>query len=116
VILGDDLDACRAPLKASLALYIGGMGARDKNFYNDYIRAIGFEPEAIEIQDLYLAGKKGEAAAKVPDALVDALHLVAPRERIRDRFEVWKTSGIGTMLVGATQKEAVRLVAELAQT
>jgi F420-dependent oxidoreductase-like protein len=116
VIIGDDLDACRAPLKVSLALYIGGMGARDKNFYNDYIRKVGFEAEAVEIQNLYLDGKKGEAVAKVPDALVDALHLVGPKERIRDRFEAWKASKIGTMLVGTVQPEAVRLMAELAQT
>ena len=116
VILGDDLDACRAPLKMSLALYIGGMGARDKNFYNEYIRKVGYEAEAREIQDLYLAGKKNEAIAKVPDALVDALHLVGPKERIRDRFQVWKASKVGTMLVGAVQPEAVRLIAELAQS
>jgi F420-dependent oxidoreductase-like protein len=116
VILGDDLDACRAPLKVSLALYIGGMGARDKNFYNEYIRKVGFEAEAIEIQNLYLDGKKGEAVAKVPDALVDALHLVGPKERIRDRFQAWKASKIGTMIVGAVQPEAVRLIAELAQS
>jgi F420-dependent oxidoreductase-like protein len=114
VIIGDDLDACRAPLKMSLALYIGGMGARGKNFYNEYVRKIGFEAEAIEIQDLYLAGRKAEAIAKVPDALVDALHLVGPKERIRDRFEVWKASKVGTLLVGTAQPEAVRLMAELA--
>ncbi len=98
----------------SLALYIGGMGAREKNFYNDYVRKIGFEAEAIDIQDLYLAGKRGEAVAMVPDALVDALHLVGPKERIRDRFQVWKESKVGTMLVGTVQPEAVRLMAELA--
>ena len=114
VIVGDDLDACRAPLKMSLALYIGGMGARDKNFYNDYIRKIGFEAEAMEIQKLYLDGKKGEAVAKVPDALVDALHLVGPKERIRDRFQAWKASKVTTLIVGAMQKEALRLIAELA--
>jgi len=116
VIVGDDLDACRAPLKMSLALYIGGMGARDKNFYNEYVRKIGFEAEAKEIQDLYLAGKKNEAIAKVPDALVDAFNLVGPRERIRDRFQAWKASKVGTMLVGAVQPEAVRLMAELNQS
>jgi F420-dependent oxidoreductase-like protein len=114
VIIGDDLDACRTPLKMSLALYIGGMGARDKNFYNDYIKKVGFEAEAIEIQRLYLDGKKGEAIAKVPDALVDALHLVGPRERIKDRFQAWKASKIDTMLVGTVQPEAVELMAELA--
>lgn len=114
VVLGDDLDACRAPLKMSLALYIGGMGARDKNFYNAYVRKIGFEAEAIEIQNLYLDGKKNEAIAKVPDALVDAFYLVGPKERIRDRFQAWKASKVGTMMVGAVQPEAVRLMAELA--
>src|SRR5262245_16732732 len=110
VIVGDDLDTCRAPLKMSLALYIGGMGARDKNFYNEYVRKIGFEAEAREIQDLYLSGKKAEAIAKVPDALVDAFNLVGPKERIRDRFQVWKESKVGTMLVGTVQPEAVRLM------
>jgi F420-dependent oxidoreductase-like protein len=113
-IVGDDLDACRAPLKMSLALYIGGMGARDKNFYNAYIRKVGFEAEAETIQTLFLAGKRQEAIAAVPDALVDALHLVGPADRIRERFEVWKSLPIGTLIVGTMQPEAVRLLAELA--
>jgi F420-dependent oxidoreductase-like protein len=116
VIVGKDLDMCRAPLKMSLALYIGGMGARDKNFYNRYIRKVGFEEAAIKIQNLYLDGKKSEAIAAVPDELVDAVNLVGPPERIRDRFQVWKQSKIGTMIVGTMQPEAVRLIAELAQT
>jgi len=114
VIVGADLDMCRLPLKQSLALYIGGMGARSKNFYNEYIRRVGFEAEAKKIQDLFLDGKKNEAIAAVPDALVDTLHLVGPPERIRDRFAAWKESKIGTMIVGAMQPEAIRLIAELA--
>jgi F420-dependent oxidoreductase-like protein len=113
-IIGNDLDACRAPLKASLALYIGGMGAREKNFYNEYIRRVGFEEDAIKIQDLYLAGKKKEAIAAVPDKLVDLLHLVGPPERIRERMQVWKASKVGTLIVGVQQPEAMRLLAELA--
>ncbi len=120
VIVGDDVDACRMPLKASLALYIGGMGAKDKNFYNEYIRRIGYEAEALEIQKLFLDGKKNEAAAAVPDALVDKLHLVGPPDRIRDRFQAWKQAGrdrhVGTMVIGAMQPEAVRLMAELAMS
>ncbi len=116
VILGDDLDACRAPLKESLALYIGGMGARDKNFYNEYIRRVGYEADAIRIQDLFLSGKRKEAVAAVPDALVDALHLVGPRERIRDRFAAWKASKVGTLIIGTQQREAMQLIAELAQS
>ena len=115
-IIGDDLDACRAPLKMSLALYIGGMGARSKNFYNAYIRRVGFEAEAEKIQTLFLDGKRQEAIAAVPDALVDALHLVGPVDRIRDRFQAWKASPVGTLIVGAMQVEAVRLIAELAQS
>ncbi len=114
VIIGDDLDAVRGPLKFSLALYIGGMGAKDKNFYKEYIDRCGYEAEAKKIQELYLAGKKGEAVAAVPDALVDALHLVGPKERIRDRFAAWKESKVGTLIVGTSQPEAVRLMAELA--
>ena len=114
VIVGDDLDACRAPLKMSLALYIGGMGAKNKNFYNEYIRRIGYEKEASQIQNLYLDGKKEEAIAAVPDALVDKLHLVGPPARIRERFSVWKKSKVGTLIIGTAQPEAVRLAAELA--
>ncbi|MGO9839226.1 MAG: LLM class F420-dependent oxidoreductase [Polyangiaceae bacterium] len=115
-IVGDDLDACRLPLKTSLALYVGGMGAKDKNFYNEYIRSVGFEAAAERIQSLFLAGKREEAIAAVPDALVDALHLVGTPGRIRDRFAAWKSLPIGTLIVGAKQPEAVRLMAELAQT
>ena len=114
VIVGKDLDACRAPLKASLALYIGGMGARDKNFYGEYIRRVGFEAEATKIQALFLDGKRSEAVAAVTDEMVDTLHLVGPPERIRDRFQAWKASKVTTLIVGAQQREALRLVAELA--
>jgi F420-dependent oxidoreductase-like protein len=113
VILGDDVAACRAPLKASLALYIGGMGARDKNFYKEYIERVGYEAEAKRIQALFLAGKRDEAIAAVPDALVDALHLVGPAARIREQFQKWKTSRVGTLIVGTQQREALRLMAEL---
>jgi F420-dependent oxidoreductase-like protein len=114
VIVGDDLEACRGPLKFSLALYLGGMGARDKNFYNEYIRRVGYEDAARKVQSLYLDGKRAEAVAAVPDDLVDALHLVGPKERIRDRFQVWKASKVGTLIIGTQQPEAVRLMAELA--
>jgi F420-dependent oxidoreductase-like protein len=113
VIVGDDLDACRQPLKQSIALYMGGMGARSKNFYNEYIRRIGFEEAAERVQTLFLDGQREAAVAAVPDALVDALHLVGPRERIRDRLEVWKQSGVGTLLVGARDRATLRLMAEL---
>jgi F420-dependent oxidoreductase-like protein len=114
VIIGKDVDQCRAPLKENLALYIGGMGAKSKNFYNEYIRRVGFEDDAIKIQDLYLAGKRKEAVAAVPDELVDTLHLVGPQERIRERFQAWKTSKVGTLIIGTQQREALALLADLA--
>jgi len=114
VIMGDDVEACRFPVKNMLALYIGGMGARGKNFYNAYARSIGYEEAAEKIQDLYLAGKKNEAIAAVPNDLVDAVALVGPEARIRDRFQIWKASPVGTMILGAAQPEAIRLMAELA--
>jgi F420-dependent oxidoreductase-like protein len=116
VIMGDDLDACRLPLKFSLALYLGGMGAKSKNFYNEYITKVGFADAARKVQALYLDGKKNEAVAAVPDELVDTLNLVGPKERIRDRFQVWKESKVGTMLIGTAQREALRFMAELAHS
>jgi alkanesulfonate monooxygenase SsuD/methylene tetrahydromethanopterin reductase-like flavin-dependent oxidoreductase (luciferase family) len=112
-ILGDDVEKCRIPVKMMLSLYIGGMGARDKNFYNDYAKRLGYEEAAVRIQDLYLSGDKREAAAAVPDELVDAVALVGPKERIAERIEAWKASPVDTMLIGAGQPEALRLLAEL---
>ncbi len=103
-IMSDDIEQCRAPIKANMALYIGGMGARGKNFYNDYAKRLGYEEAAVTIQDLYLDGKKAEAAAAVPDALVDDVALVGPEARIRDRLQIWKEAGrkghVGSMLIG----------------
>ena len=97
----------------NLALYIGGMGARDKNFYNDYAKRLGYEEAAARIQDLFLDGKKAEAMAAVPDELVDEVSLVGPKERIAERVEAWKGSPVTSMLLGAGQPEALRLLAEL---
>lgn len=118
VIIGDDLEKCRQPVKDNLALYIGGMGARSKNFYNDYAKRLGFEEQAVKIQDLYLEGKKAEAAALVPDELVDACNLVGPVDRIRDHAQRWVEAGkaghVSTMLLGAdTTKEGLELMAEI---
>jgi F420-dependent oxidoreductase-like protein len=112
VVMGDDLARCRMPVKGMLALYIGGMGARGKNFYNDYAVRLGYPDEARRIQDLYLDGKKGEAMAAVPDRLVDEVALVGPAARIRERLSAWKDSPVTDMLVGGAQPEALRLLAE----
>jgi F420-dependent oxidoreductase-like protein len=113
-LLSDDLESAREAMKPYYALYIGGMGSRTENFYNDLACAYGFEGDAKRIQDLYLDGKKREAAAAVPDALVDEMTLVGPRERIADRIDAWKESGATTMLVSARDLGTLRAVAELA--
>ena len=115
-VMGDDVKACMAPLRAHMALYIGGMGAKDKNFYNDYATRLGFGGPAKQIQDLYLAGRKEEAAAQVPDALIDACHLVGPAARIKDRLQRWIAAGkkghVGSMLVRSDQPQVLELLAE----
>ena len=113
VMVGDDVDRCRAPYKQQLALYIGGMGSKKKNFYKDYLCKVGFEESCEAIQAAFLAGNRAEAVGLVPDEMVDTLYLVGPPERIRDRFAAWKDSDVGTMIVGAQQPEAIRLLAEL---
>jgi F420-dependent oxidoreductase-like protein len=113
VIVGDDVEMLRGFVKPMIALYVGGMGARGRNFYNALACRYGYEAEAKEIQDLYLDGKKKEATAAVPDSLVDEIALVGPKERIADRLDAWKASGVGTMIVGAQQPEALRVMAEL---
>ncbi len=114
VLVGDDLDMLRGFVKPMVALYVGGMGARGKNFYNDLACRYGFEAAAKKIQDLYLDGKKQEATAAVPDELVDEIALIGPKERIADRFDAWRESGITTMILGAQQPEALQIMAELA--
>jgi F420-dependent oxidoreductase-like protein len=112
VIVGDDVASCLNFIKPFLALYIGGMGARGKNFYNDLACRYGFEEAARTIQDLYLAGKKTEAAAAVPDQLADEISLVGPPARIRERLAPWRESGVTTMICALRQPEALRLLAE----
>ena len=114
--MGDDLEACRRPVKEQLALYVGGMGARGKNFYTDYVKRMGYAEAAEAIQDAYLAGRRDEAVAAVPDALVDDVALVGPRARIAERLGVWKDAGaqgrVDTLLLGGADTAALRLVAE----
>ncbi len=113
IVLGDDAQACRDFVKPMLALYVGGMGARDKNFYNDLVCRYGYEAAAREIQDLYLDGRKNEAAAAVPDALVDEVALCGPKERIAELLGPWKASRATTLICGTIQPEALRVMAEL---
>jgi alkanesulfonate monooxygenase SsuD/methylene tetrahydromethanopterin reductase-like flavin-dependent oxidoreductase (luciferase family) len=112
VVVGDDVAACRAAVKPRLALYVGGMGARGRNFYNDIARRYGYDEAATRIQDLYLAGRRDEAAAAVPDALVDEVALCGPRERIRAQLAEWTGAGVTTLMV-AGDAAAARTLAEL---
>jgi F420-dependent oxidoreductase-like protein len=114
--MGPDLQACRDALKPELALYIGGMGARTKNFYNDFAKHMGYEAAAAKIQDAFLGGRRAEAIEAVPDALVDETSLVGSPERIKDRLGAWKEAGgrneVGSMLLSGVTVDSLRVVAE----
>src|SRR5881227_4175637 len=113
VLVGDDVEALRDAMRPHVALYIGGMGAKGRNFYNALVRRYGWEDEAERIQALYLAGKQREAIAAVPDALVDAVALVGPKERIAERLEAWRATPVTTLVLGTHQPEALQTLAEL---
>ncbi len=113
VAVGDDVKALLAAMKPNLALYMGGMGAKDKNFHNEMAVKYGYVEAAARIQELYLAGRKQEATDAVPDELCDEMSLVGPEARIRERFRAWEDAGVSTMLVQATQPQALELMAEI---
>ncbi len=112
VVIEDEIELAYNQLKPVLALYIGGMGAKGKNFYYDLACRFGFDEAADAIQDLYLQGRKGEAIMAVPDALVDAVALVGSKARIRDRLQLWRDCPITTLNITAFSVEAVRFMAE----
>jgi F420-dependent oxidoreductase-like protein len=120
VFITDDLEAARDAMRPYLALYVGGMGSRDKNFYNNLVQRYGFEDAAREVQDLYLEGKREEAAAALPGELIDKTSLCGPKDVVAERVEIFREAGVGTLMVSpmawtATERlEQLRLVAELA--
>ena len=113
VIVGDDLKACLQKVKPGIALYVGGMGARNKNFYNDLACRYGYEAAAKKIQDLYLAGQKAEAEAAVPDEMADEMSLCGPKERIKERLGAYEEAGVTTLNIGGRDAETMRMMAEL---
>ncbi len=113
VVMGDNIEMCYNQLRPMLALYIGGMGARGKNFYFDLACQYGFEAEAHKIQDLYLEGNKGEAMMAVPEAIIDAVALVGSKARIKDRLQLWKNSPITTLNIATNDIDTLRTMAEL---
>jgi F420-dependent oxidoreductase-like protein len=118
VAIDDDIDRARDVMRPFVALYVGGMGSRERNFYNALVRRYGFEEAAQEIQDLYLEGKKEEAAAAIPAELIDTVTLAGPRGHIRERLAVYRDAGVGTLIVSpmALDAEARRaIVRELAE-
>jgi F420-dependent oxidoreductase-like protein len=120
VFVTDDLAAGRDAMRPFLALYIGGMGSREKNFYNQLVQRYGFEDAARTVQDLYLDGKREEAMAALPDELVDLVSLCGPADRVRERLAVYREAGVGTLGITPmawdrdARLEQLRLVAELA--
>lgn len=113
VVVGDDVDQCRAAVKPFLALYVGGMGARGRNFYYDLVCRYGYAEAAESVQNLYLQGKRAEAAAAIPDELVDDVALCGPPARIQERLSLWRTSPITTLNLAQANLDAVRLLAQL---
>ena len=113
VLVTDDVEAGLAELKPGLSFYIGGMGSKKRNFHRELVARMGYEAEAQAIQDLFLGGKRQEAAAAVPDAFVDEISLVGPPERIRDRLAAWEDSPVTHLLVSARETEDLRRLAEI---
>jgi F420-dependent oxidoreductase-like protein len=118
VCIDDDVDRARDQMRHFIALYVGGMGARERNFYNSLVQRYGFEDAAREIQNLYLDGRKDEAAAAVPPELIDTVTLVGPRDKVRDRVAVYRDAGVGTLIVSIVAfdpEQSKRTIRDLAE-
>ena len=113
VNITDDIESGLMPVKHMLALYVGGMGAKDRNFHKELVSRMGFEAEANQVQDLFLAGKKADAAAAIPDALADEISLVGPAERIKERLDVWRETPVTSLMVSARSAQDLQTMAEL---
>ena len=107
LMIGDDLEHLRDRARPQVALYVGGMGARDRNFYNQLFRRYGFEKEAAEIQELYLSGKKDEAAAAVPQEFLDATSLIGPESWVKERVQAYRDSGVTVLNVNPMGPDAL---------
>jgi F420-dependent oxidoreductase-like protein len=120
VFVSDDLASARDAMRPYVALYVGGMGSRKQNFYNALVQRYGFEDAAREVQDLYLEGKKEEAAAALPGELIDTVSLCGPADVVRERIGIYRDAGVGTLMVAPMawtfedRMAQLRHVAELA--
>ncbi|TMB88370.1 MAG: LLM class F420-dependent oxidoreductase [Chloroflexi bacterium] len=121
VMIGDDAQSARDAMRPMLSLYVGGMGSREQNFYNRLVSSYGFEQAAHEVQELYLAGRKSEAAMALPDELIDAVSIAGPRDRARERIRAYRDAGVETLIVSpmalenTERKRQLRLIADLAE-
>jgi F420-dependent oxidoreductase-like protein len=118
VHISDDHARARDLMRPAIALYVGGMGSRKQNFYNQLVQRYGFEAEAKRIQDLYLEGKHDEATAAIPDALVDLVSLCGPADAVRDRLAAYRDAGVGTLMsypMAFTPDERVEQLRRLAE-
>jgi F420-dependent oxidoreductase-like protein len=113
VNVNDDLEAALGPVKAMLGFYIGGMGAKKRNFHMELMSRMGFEAEAVKIQELFFEGKRAEAVAMVPSQFADEISLCGPVERIRERLQAWRETPVTTLLVGGGDPATLRTMAEL---
>jgi F420-dependent oxidoreductase-like protein len=113
VNVNDDVSEALWPVKATLGFYIGGMGAKTKNFHTELMARMGFEEAAHRIQDLFFEGKRDEAILAVPDAFADEISLVGPKERIAERLDAWRATPVTTMLIGGGDEPTMRLLADL---
>ncbi len=112
VSLDDDLERALLPVKMMLGFYLGGMGARSKNFHANLLTRMGFAEATERVQDLFAAGRRDEAVAAIPDEMADEIALCGSRERIRDRLAAWKGSPVTTILYGGGDPAVMRLLAE----
>lgn len=119
VMIDDDLESARNAMRPMLALYVGGMGSREQNFYNRLVSSYGFERAAAEVQDLYLAGRRNEAMLALPDELIDLVSIVGPRDKARERIRAYREAGVDTLIVSGmaidtpSRIEQLRAMAEL---
>ena len=114
IAIDEDIAAARDALRSKIALYVGSYGSRDVNFYRDLVERFGFADAARAIQDAALDGRRDDAAAAVPDALIDAVALVGPREAIRDRLAAFAEAGVTTLLAHTNDLDTIRALAEAA--
>jgi len=114
----DDVAHARNFMRPYMALYIGGMGSRERNFYNQLVTRYGYGDAAQEIQDLYLSGKQAEAMAAIPDELIDKVALTGSKEAIADRIDAYRDAGVKTLLVtpaATSQEDRLRMIRDLAE-